>query len=91
MEKSLGDTRDREYNNNYSMDNLYTTKVIKVGTSKAIIIPVNVLSGLGWLRGDRVIMTFGYDDSLIIKKLDDETIRRLKNYGAENGEPLIEV
>lgn len=65
------------------METLYTAKIIKIGTSKAVIIPVNVLSGLGWERGDNVILTFGYDDALIIKKIDDESIRRLKDLSGQ--------
>lgn len=92
MEKSLEGSRDIYYNNNYNMDNIITAKIIKVGSSKAIVIPVNVLSGLGWERGDNVIFTFGFDDTLIIKKLDDETIRRLKDFGrqAEGDESTVQ-
>lgn len=71
------------------MDNLYTTKLVKIGTSRGVIIPTNILSGLNWQRGDSVIFTFGYDDALIIKKLDDESIRRLKEQSRQNGEDTI--
>lgn len=73
------------------MEPLYTTKIKRIGTSNGISIPVDILRGLNWKRGDRVIFTFGFDDTLIIKTLDDETIRRLKNYGAENDEPVITI
>lgn len=60
------------------MEELYMTKIVRVGTSKAIIVPVNVLDGLGWQRGDRVLFTFAGHDQLIVRKVDDETIKQLK-------------
>lgn len=71
------------------MDNLYTTKLVKIGTSRGVIIPTNILTGLNWQRGDSIIFTFGYDDTLIIKKLDDETIRRLKEQSRQISEETI--
>lgn len=73
------------------MDNLYTTKIVKVGTSRAVVIPSNILNGLRWERGDNVIFTFGYDDTLIIKKLDDDTIRRLKNQSGQVDGPTVQI
>lgn len=73
------------------METFYTTKVIRVGTSKAVVIPVPVLTGLGWERGDNVIFTLGYDDTLIIKKIDDASIRRLKDAYGQNEEPTINI
>lgn len=91
MQNFLGDWRDREYNYYNSMEELYITKIVKVGTSKAVVIPTNVLEGLGWQRGDRVIFTFAGDDQLIVRKLNDETIRRLKDAGGQNEEPTITI
>lgn len=73
------------------MEDIYTTKIIRSGTSLAVIVPKNVLSGLGWQRGDRVVFTFDYNDTLIVKKLDDETIRRLKELDRLDREPTIDI
>ena len=73
------------------MEEFYSTKIRIVGTSKAVVIPVNVLQGLGWKRGDRVYFTFAGDDQLIVRKLDDETIRRLKESGGLDREPVIDI
>lgn len=80
-----------EYNYYNSMEELYITKIVKVGTSKAVVIPTNVLDGLGWRRGDRVVFTFAADNQLIVKRLDDETIRKLKEQGGLDREPVIDI
>ncbi len=61
------------------------------GTSKCIIVPTNVLDGLGWKRGDRVFFTFAGDDQLIVRRLDDATIRQIKSTGTLGDEPTIQV
>lgn len=73
------------------MEELYLTKIVRIGTSKGIIVPTNILDGLNWKRGDRVVFTFGYDDTLIVKKVDDETIRQIKRAGGVDVEPTIQV
>lgn len=87
----VGDGREQEYNYYNSMEELYTTKIVKVGTSRAVVIPSNVMDGLGWQRGDRVVFTFAADNQLIVKKLDDETIRNLKAVGLSDREPTIQI
>lgn len=67
------------------MEIIYTSKIGKTGSSKTIVIPVDILNGLGWDRGDRVYFTLAQDDTLIIKKLSDETIRRLKDISRQAG------
>lgn len=91
MQNFLGDRRGYKYNNNVNMEYIYTTKVVKIGDSRGLIVPKPVLNGLGWQRGDTVIFTFGYDDTLIIKKLDDETLRRFKDTGGQNEEHTITI
>lgn len=73
------------------MEELYITKIVKVGTSKAVVIPTNVLEGLGWQRGDRVIFTFAGQDQLIVKRVTDEDIRKLKALSDMGDEPTIQI
>jgi len=73
------------------MEVIYTTRIVKVGNSKALVIPTPVLNGLGWQRGDMVLFTFANEDNLIVKKIDDETIRRLKAMGQSDDEPVIQI
>jgi bifunctional DNA-binding transcriptional regulator/antitoxin component of YhaV-PrlF toxin-antitoxin module len=71
------------------MEQLYTTKITRVGTALCTVIPQDILRGLGWKRGDAVIFTFASDDQLIIKKISDESIRRLKNDTGQNDTTTI--
>lgn len=91
MQNFLGVIRVWEYNKHYSMEELYTTKLRKVGDSQGIIVPVPILNGLNWKRGDRVLYTFGLNDTLIVKKIDDEIIRQIKREGGLGDEPTIQI
>lgn len=46
---------------------------------------------MGWARGDRVVFTFAGDDQLIIKKLPDELLRKLKVGGVDDDLPTINI
>ena len=72
------------------MEQLYTTKVTRVGTSKGIVIPIDIINGLGWQRGDTVLFTFAADDKLIVKRIDNETIKKLKRDSGLYDLPTIE-
>ena len=83
--------RDREYTDDTYMETLYITKIIKNGGSKGVMIPAVILDGLGWERGDQVIFTFASDDSLVIKKLDEQTIKRIRESGSVGDEPTVQI
>lgn len=46
---------------------------------------------MGWARGDRVVFTFAGDDQLIIKKLPDELLRKIKLSGVDGDLPTIDI
>lgn len=48
---------------------------MRVGTSLAIVIPVEILSALKLLRGDQVIFGVYNDTTIIIKKIPDKELR----------------
>lgn len=54
------------------------TRLVVIGTSKGVIVPVEILNGLKWQRGDQLIFSFANDDQLIIKRVTKEQIRALK-------------
>lgn len=60
------------------MENLQITRVMRVGSSLAIVIPVNILRALKIERGDQ--MTFGVyaDDVICIRKIQQEDLLKLK-------------
>lgn len=61
------------------MENLYFTKVIKVGTSLGIIIPKNILTGIEWKRGDMIIFASYKTGQLLARSLSDSEIQEIKN------------
>lgn len=62
------------------MNYIRTTKVTRVGTSLAIVIPVDILRALKIQRGDQLVFGVYDDDTLIIKKLPD---RELRNFNPD--------
>lgn len=64
--------------NNY-MENIFITKLVKIGTSKGIVIPVNILRAYNWQRGDTLIFGFSGGDQLSIKRLSDRDFEYLKS------------
>lgn len=60
------------------MERFYTTKVVKIGSSKGIIIPREILTALMWDRGD--VVSFGViaGPTLVVRQLTDLEIRRLR-------------
>ena len=60
------------------METLHTTKIIKTGTSLGIVLPVAILNGLALLRGDRLVIAIGNNNTIILRKLSDKEIRDLK-------------
>ncbi|MBU6430896.1 MAG: AbrB/MazE/SpoVT family DNA-binding domain-containing protein [Patescibacteria group bacterium] len=68
------------------MENLQITRVMKVGSSLAIVIPVNILRALKIERGDQ--MTFGVyaDDVICIRKIQQEDLLKLKPQNIQSQE-----
>lgn len=72
------------YTNDYNMEVLTIHKIIKVGDSLGVVIPKNILDGLGWQRGDQ--MVFGvYDvDALCICRISQEKLKELRPQNFKN-------
>lgn len=68
------------------MEPLHITKLVRTGTSNAIVVPVNILAGLGWKRGDNLIFTFATNEQLVVRKISDEQVRMLKASHEESQE-----
>lgn len=60
------------------MEPFYTTKLIKTGSSLAIVIPREILAAMMLERGDRVVFSVIAGPTLVIRQLDEVEIRRLK-------------
>lgn len=60
------------------MQQIYFTKIMRTGSSDAVIIPKNILQGMKWSRGDHVVFGFGGTDQLTIRRLTDKEIKQLR-------------
>ena len=70
--------RDREYNYCENMENLYITKVVRVGNSLGVIIPKNILVGINFKRGDTIMFSEYAPGQVMLRCLTDIEIRNLK-------------
>ena len=66
--------RDIRYYNNYYMEPLRITKVIRIGSSLGVILPVALIDATSLKRGDQVFLAVCKDLSLSIKKVDIKII-----------------
>lgn len=60
------------------MQNLYVSKIIKVGTSKAIVIPVDIMKSLALERGDLIVFGVYKVGQFICRKLSPFEVENLK-------------
>lgn len=60
------------------MDEVRIQRVIKVGTSLAVVLPVNVCRALCIQRGDRVAFGVFEDNTLVVRKLTEAEVRALR-------------
>lgn len=65
------------YNGCYMVD-IYTTRVLQVGSSKGIVLPAVMLKAVRWQRGDLLIITPGYNDTIVLRRMSDKEVQALK-------------
>lgn len=53
-------------------------RVIKVGPSLAVVVPVDVRRALGINRGDTVTIGIFEENTIVIRRLSDEEIKSLR-------------
>lgn len=60
------------------MENIHITKLVRVGTSLGVIVPVEILRAVGLQRGDT--LAFGtYEPNVVLfRKLSNEEIVQMK-------------
>ena len=66
------------YTDNTDMISLYTAKVIKNGTSLAVVIPVNILRELKIDRGDTIAFAIAEGDIIMMRKISEAEKFNLK-------------
>jgi len=67
-----------QYNDYNDMETIKLTRVIKTGTSLCVVIPKNILHALHIQRGDNVVLRAVSEDTIILHKISDEEILKLK-------------
>lgn len=60
------------------MINMQITKVIKNGTSLAVVIPVNILRALKIERGDQLVFAIAEGDIICMRKISDMEKLKIK-------------
>lgn len=55
-----------------------TTKIIKNGTSLAVVIPKNILRDLNFQRGDVIVFAVAEGDVLCLRKVKEAELLQLK-------------
>lgn len=60
------------------MEYIKITKVIKTGTSLCVVVPKDILRACGIVRGDHVVWSVAGDNILILRKINDVDISKLK-------------
>lgn len=65
------------------MEDIYTTRLMQVGTSKGVVIPVQIIRALNWERGDLIVVVAHQGDKIILRKVTDAEVLQLKQVRAE--------
>lgn len=54
-----------------------------VGTSKGVVVPVQILRALNWQRGDLLVISPLTADSIMVRRVTDKEVRELKQNKAQ--------
>lgn len=57
---------------------VYLTRLFKSGNSFAVLIPLEIVRGYGWERGDNLIFGFAPNDQLWLRRLTAQELQQLK-------------
>ncbi len=71
--------RGLDYTDTTDMENLYITRLIKNGTSLAIIIPKDILKAVGLQRGDLVVFKDYGVNQFSVRWLTGKEIKEIKD------------
>lgn len=69
---------DSVYTNHYNMENIKVGKVIKVGSSLAVVIPAELSRALNIKRGDHIVYAVFSENQFCVRRLTDEELRAMK-------------
>lgn len=60
------------------MQILYITKIVRVGTSFAVVVPINILRSLFIERGDQIAFSVADGDVICMRKITDAEKLQIK-------------
>ena len=75
--------RDIRHTNHYNMENIKVGKVLKVGTSLAVVIPAELARALHIERGDQVVYGAFTDNQFTVRRLTTEELQAMKPHAIE--------
>lgn len=62
------------------MEIMYVSKVIKIGNSLGLVVPIQILRANKMERGDMIVFGFQGTEQIFFRKISDEEIKRIKGY-----------
>ena len=73
----------RVYTNDYNMENIKVGKVIKVGSSLAVVVPAQLARAMNLERGDQIVYAIFSKNQFVVRRLTDEELRAMKPYDTQ--------
>lgn len=74
----LQEGRGIEYHYNHDMEPIRITKIVRSGSSLAIVIPKEILQAVHLQRGDQIIVCPHSEGTIVLRKISNEEILKLK-------------
>lgn len=68
------------YYNSYNMQIMYISKVLKIGNSLGLVVPIEILRAHKIERGDTVVFGFAGNGQIFFRKITDQEIQNIKGY-----------
>ena len=73
----------RAYTNDYNMENIKVGKVIKVGSSLAVVVPAQLARAMNLERGDQIVYAIFSANQFVVRRLTDEELRAMKPHDTQ--------
>lgn len=73
----------RVYTNDYNMENIKVGKVIKVGTSLAVVVPAALARAMNLERGDQIVYAIFSENQFVVRRLTTDELRAMKPHDTQ--------
>lgn len=71
--------RGIEYHYNHDMEEVRITKIIRSGSSLAVVIPKEILQATYLQRGDQIVIYPHSEGVIVVRKISNEEVLKLKS------------